>query len=115
MLAKKGFENCLNVKNYSRTGIICRNSCCLTLIFPYGKVIFGGMKVQQVNDISISVKKRRNQLKLTQAESAAFCGVGVRFFSELENGKETLQLDKVLHVLQMLGLNLHVVERENDR
>lgn len=101
--------------DYSRTGIICRISYCLTLILPYGKVIFDGMKVQQVNDISISVKKRRNQLKLTQAECAAFCGVGVRFFSELENGKETLQLDKVLHVLQMLGLNLHVVERENDR
>lgn len=101
--------------DYSRTGIICRNSCCLMLIFPVRECYIWGMQVQQVNDISISVKKRRNQLKLTQADCAAFCGVGVRFFSELENGKETLQLDKVLHVLQMLGLNLHVVERENDR
>ena len=101
--------------NYSRSGKFFRIYRLLTLIFPYGKVVFDGMKVQQVNDISISVKTRRNQLKLTQAECAAFCGVGVRFFSELENGKETLQLDKVLHVLQMLGLNLHVVERENDR
>lgn len=54
-------------------------------------------------------------MKLTQAECAAFCGVGIRFFSELEKGKATLQLDKVLHVVQMMGLNIHLVEKENDK
>lgn len=54
-------------------------------------------------------------MNLTQAECAAFCGVGIRFFSELENGKETLQLNKVLHVIQMMGLNVYLVEKENDK
>ena len=51
---------------------------------------------------------------LTQAETAAMCNVGIRFFSELENGKTTLQIGKVLHCLDMLGINLHAVNREND-
>ncbi|MCQ2122865.1 MAG: hypothetical protein MJZ25_01640 [Fibrobacter sp.] len=73
------------------------------------------MRILQVSDISALVKSRRSQLNLTQAECAAFCGVGIRFFSELENGKETLQLNKVLHVIQMMGLNVHLVEKENDK
>lgn len=73
------------------------------------------MQVLKVEDISTLVKSRRLQMKLTQAECAAFCGVGIRFFSELEKGKATLQLDKVLHVVQMMGLNIHLVEKENDK
>ena len=36
------------------------------------------------------------------------------FFSELENGKVTLQMNKVLHCLEMLGINLYAVNREDD-
>ena len=52
---------------------------------------------------------------LTQSETAAMCNVGARFFSELENGKETLQMNKVLHCLEMLGINLYAVNREDDK
>ena len=38
----------------------------------------------------------------------------IPFFSELENGKETLQMNKVLHCLEMLGINLYAVNREDD-
>ncbi len=34
---------------------------------------------------------RRKQLGLTQSETAEMCNIGARFFSELENDKETLQ------------------------
>lgn len=57
-------------------------------------------------DISILIKARRKELGYTQAEVASFCGVGLRFFSELENGKETLQLEKVLKVINVLGIDL---------
>ena len=40
------------------------------------------------------VKKKRKQLKLTQPELALKAGVGLRFLRELENGKESLRLDK---------------------
>ena len=85
------------------------------LIFPFGKVILFDMKITSAESVSEAVKTRRKQLGLTQSEAAAMCNVGTRFFSELENGKETLQMNKVLHCLEMLGINLYAVNREDDR
>ena len=39
---------------------------------------------------------------------AAAAGVGVRFLVELEGGKPTVRLAKVLAVLDALGLRLHI-------
>lgn len=41
--------------------------------------------------------------RLTQPELAAKAGVGLRFIRDLEQGKETLRLDKVNQVLQLFG------------
>ena len=41
------------------------------------------------------VKERRKALGLTQSDLADRAGVGLRFVRELEQGKETLRLDKV--------------------
>ncbi|MBF8962953.1 helix-turn-helix transcriptional regulator [Pontibacter sp. FD36] len=49
------------------------------------------------------VKQKRKQAKLTQPELALKAGVGLRFVRELEQGKETLRLDKVNQVLQLFG------------
>lgn len=49
------------------------------------------------------VKKRRKQLGLTQKELAERAGVGLRFVRDLEQGKESLQLDKVNQVLALFG------------
>lgn len=68
------------------------------------------MEIQSLKDISSQIRIRRKSLGFTQAECAAFCGVGVRFLSELENGKESLHLGKTLQVLKMLGLNLQLHE-----
>ncbi|MBD5414056.1 MAG: helix-turn-helix transcriptional regulator [Treponema sp.] len=62
-------------------------------------------------DISTLVKERRKALGYTQAEVASFCNVGLRFLSELENGKETLQLGKVLKVVNILGIDLIAKQR----
>lgn len=62
-------------------------------------------------DISMLLKERRKALGYTQAEVASFCNVGLRFLSELENGKETLQLGKVLKVMNILGLDLFARQR----
>ena len=70
------------------------------------------MEILKTEDISSLIKKRRKNLNLTQAECAAFCGVGIRFFSELENGKQSLHLGKVLQVLQTLGLKIFITENE---
>ena len=62
-------------------------------------------------DIATSVKSARRTLKLRQAELAAAAGVGVRFVIELEAGKPTVQLGKVLAVLNALGLDCQLVSR----
>ena len=45
----------------------------------------------------------RRQFGLTQVDLAAKSGVGLRFLRELEQGKETLRLDKVNQVLMLFG------------
>ncbi len=57
------------------------------------------------------VRDRRKSQSATQAELASLCGVGVRFISDLENGKSTVELGKVLQVLTCLGLELSIQPR----
>lgn len=52
------------------------------------------------------VKAMRKLVKLTQPELAEKAGVGLRFLRELEQGKETLRLDKVNQVLNLFGKEL---------
>jgi HTH-type transcriptional regulator / antitoxin HipB len=54
------------------------------------------------------VRARRGQLRLRQEELADLAGVSERFVYALENGKKTVQLDKVLAVLNALGLHLEL-------
>ncbi|MGN8801884.1 helix-turn-helix transcriptional regulator [Segatella copri] len=55
------------------------------------------------NALSSYVKEMRKQFRLTQVDLAAKSGVGLRFVRELEQGKETLRLDKVNQVLLLFG------------
>jgi y4mF family transcriptional regulator len=52
------------------------------------------------------VKKERKAMGLTQADLALTSGTGMRFISDLENGKPTCQIGKTLTVLKTLGLRL---------
>ncbi len=60
------------------------------------------------------VKDKRKSLKLTQVDLAEKSGVGLRFVRELEQGKETLRLDKVNQVLDLFGCELGPVNKEVD-
>lgn len=62
-------------------------------------------------DLREFVKVKRALVNLTQAELAEKAGVGLRFVRELEQGKETLRLDKVNQVLQLFGYELRPVEQ----
>ncbi len=57
-------------------------------------------------DLGTLVKKERKALGLTQAELALASGTGMRFISDLENGKPTCQIGKTLNVLKTLGIRL---------
>jgi y4mF family transcriptional regulator len=56
------------------------------------------------------VRARRRALQLNQSEIAALSGVGLAFLYDLERGKPTLRIDKVLAVLEVLGLELELRE-----
>lgn len=58
-------------------------------------------------DLGQTVRDARKRQKLTQEDLAGITGTGRRFIVELEHGKETSQLGKVLHVLSALGISLH--------
>lgn len=60
------------------------------------------------------VKDKRKLLKLTQVDLAEKSGVGLRFVRELEQGKETLRLDKVNQVLDLFGCEVGPVKKEVD-
>ncbi|CUJ66149.1 MULTISPECIES: helix-turn-helix domain-containing protein [Achromobacter] len=57
------------------------------------------------------VKGVRRAQGLLQADLAGLSGTGNRFVGELERGKPTLQLQKVLDMLDLLGLEVQVVPK----
>lgn len=60
-----------------------------------------------MNNLSAFIKYHRKKRKLSQEQLASNAGVGLRFVREIEQGKETLQLDKVNQVLGLFGFNLY--------
>jgi len=58
------------------------------------------------------IRERRKHLGMKQAELALVSNTGLRFISELENGKETCQLGRTLKVLEHLGLKTVIEPRE---
>ena len=61
--------------------------------------------------LSDFIKEKRKQLKLTQPELAERAGVGLRFVRELEQGKQSVRLDKVNQVLALFGTELGVIKK----
>ena len=65
-------------------------------------------EVHSTAQIGQRVRQTRQQLGLTQPQLALAVGVGIRFIVDLEAGKPTVRLDKVLQVLSGLGLVLQI-------
>lgn len=65
-----------------------------------------------VKELGMIIRKTRKAQGMTQPQLAMACGTGIRFIVDLEAGKETCQLGKVLLVARMLGLTIDVAERQ---
>ena len=57
-------------------------------------------------NLSSFIKYHRKKQGITQKELASKAGVGIRFIREMEQGKQTLQLDKVNQVLSLFGFGI---------
>ncbi len=89
---------------YTRTGIILRKTVEIIPVRVY---------IHVMNKIAKYIKKERMKAGLTQEEFALRSGLGLRFVRDLEQGKETVRLDKVNQALRMFGME--TVPGEIDR
>ena len=67
--------------------------------------------IHSTEDIGSAIRDRRKQLGYTQAFLAEYAGVSTSFLSELENGKETVQINKLMDVLSLLGMDFCISRR----
>ena len=67
-----------------------------------------------MNRIAEFIKTNRRAAGLTQEEFALRSGLGLRFARELEQGKETVRMDKVNEALAMFGMEA-VPGRKDER
>lgn len=68
-------------------------------------------KLKSVNEIGILIRDARKAQGISQEQLAGVAATGTRFISDLENGKRTIQLSKVLRVLDALGLGMYIFNR----
>ncbi len=68
-----------------------------------------------MNSLSATVKMLRKQYNLTQEELSLKSGVGLRFVRDLEQGKETLRLDKVNQLLDFFNYEMVATPKKNNQ
>ena len=66
-----------------------------------------------MNNLSTTVKMLRKQYNLTQEELSLKSGVGLRFVRDLEQGKETLRLDKVNQLLDFFNYEMVAIQKNS--
>ena len=66
----------------------------------------GQNTIQDCAALGRKVRGLRRAQKITQAQLAGLANTGVRFISDLENGKETCHIGKMLRVLETLGVDM---------
>lgn len=62
------------------------------------------MNIADTKKLGEYIKKMRKAQNLTQADVAIAANVGIRFLVDLENGKKTAQIGKVIDVCNALGI-----------
>jgi y4mF family transcriptional regulator len=88
-------------------------SHALVLIFERTKArkVTSWTEVLDLKSIGAILRAKRKYMKITQKDAAGLCNVGVRFISDLENGKPSMHFDKTLKVLRYVGYVTGMRER----
>lgn len=58
------------------------------------------------NAFGALIRQRRKALRLTQVKLGGLSGVSHKFINEIERGKPTAEIGKLMRVAQMLGIDL---------
>ena len=75
--------------------------------FAYGKI-------STPEELGRIIRHKRKEIGVRQEVAAGMAGVGTKFLSQLENGKETAELGKTLQVLRKMGLEVYIFPRSSD-
>lgn len=65
-------------------------------------------RIRSMGDLGNLVRRHRKSRGLSLKTTAALTGLGIRFLSELERGKETAEIGKTLKTMDALGLDVIV-------
>ena len=69
------------------------------------------MKIHDVKAFGQMIKTRRKKLGYTQQYVCQMSGISASFISDLENGKETIELGKAIYLANILGIDIELKER----
>jgi HTH-type transcriptional regulator/antitoxin HipB len=70
------------------------------------------MRIRSIRDVAATVRGRRTDLGLSQAELAQRAGVSRKWVSEFEGGKPSAELGLVMRVLDELGIAIDLASGE---
>jgi HTH-type transcriptional regulator / antitoxin HipB len=70
-------------------------------------------RIETTEDIGQAVRHKRKEQGILQEKAAGLSGVGTKFLSQLENGKETAEIGKILQVLRAIGLEVYIYPRSH--
>lgn len=80
---------------------------------PSGNFSRSGTLIRSTAELGELIRQRRRSLQLKQLDIAGMGNTGNRFIVDLEGGKPTVQLQKALDVLGLLGLEVVVRPRDS--
>ena len=69
------------------------------------------MKIIDAKALGKAIRDRRKELNYTQTYLSEFTGFSVSFISDLERGKPTVELEKTLKIINILGLDILIEKR----
>ena len=73
------------------------------------------MKITDSKSLGQSIKNRRKELKYTQAYLSEFTGLSISFISNVERGKPTAEIEKILMLVNILGMDIFIENRGAQR
>jgi HTH-type transcriptional regulator / antitoxin HipB len=69
-------------------------------------------RIFSARELGALVRTERRRQALTQVKLAALCGVSPRLLGELESGRSTVGVGRIIRICQRLGVDLFAVRRE---
>lgn len=69
------------------------------------------IRARTSEEVGSFVRKVRQSQKMSQADIVGLANLGNRFIVDLEKGKPTVQLQKVLDVIDLLGLEIIIQQK----